>query len=153
MRKLLSLICVLAIPGASWAQSSQGSWENLSTLVAGQKIWVLEMNSKEHSGTFLNVSATAISLQEVTAEQTIQRQDVRRVTLKENKDRLRNTLIGGAVGAGAGAGIAAATWETHGFFAGKGTGAIFGAIIGVIIGSVIGLLSPSHKTIYRVKAH
>jgi uncharacterized protein YcfJ len=153
MRSLAIAMYVLAIPCASWAQSSQASWENLSTLLAGQKIQVVEMNSKEDFGTFLNASATAISLRETAGEQTIQRQDVRSVKLMEHAHRLRNTLIGAAVGAGAGAGITAAAWETHGFFEGRKVGAVFGAVLGVIGGAIIGALWPSHKMIYRVKAH
>ena len=153
MRKLSSLICILAIPCATWAQSGQASWENLSTLQAGQKIQVVEMNSKKDSGALLNISPTAISLQEKSGEQTIQRQDVRSVKLMEHAHRLRNTLIGAAVGAGAGAGITAAAWETHGFFEGRKVGAVFGAVLGVIGGAIIGALWPSHKMIYRVKAH
>jgi hypothetical protein len=112
MRKILFLICVLGIPCASWSQTNQASWANLSTLRAGQKIQVVEMNSKKHSGTFVNVSDTAIWYKEAAGEQAIQRHDVRSVKLMENKHRLRNTLIGGAVGAGAGAGIGAA-WQGH----------------------------------------
>ena len=155
MRTLLSLICVLAIPGASWAQSSQSSWENLSTLQAGQKIQVVEMNSKQDSGTFLNVSATAISVQEAGSAQTIQRQEVRSVKLMENKHRLRNTLIGGAVGAGAGAGIGEATYGCSSGCIGfsRGDAAGVGAVIGLVVGAIIGALLPSHKTIYRAKAH
>ena len=66
--------------------------------------------------------------------------------------RLRNTLIGGVVGAGAGAGLLAAAWENKGFVGDKGTGAAVGAGIGGVVGLVIGVLSPSNSTIYSVKA-
>jgi hypothetical protein len=83
----------------------------LSTLHAGQKIQVVEMNSKKHSGTFVNFSDTAISFQDTAGEQTIPKQDLRRVKLMENKHRLRNTLIGAGVGAGAGTVIGAASFQ------------------------------------------
>ncbi len=63
MRKTLFLICVLGTRFVSGAQTDQGSWANLSALQAGQKIQVVDMNSKKHSGTFVNVSDTAISYQ------------------------------------------------------------------------------------------
>ena len=113
MRNLLFLICVLGMPCASWAQSNPASWENLNTLQAGEKIQVVEMNSKKVSGTFLNVSDAAISLQEKAGQQTIQRQDVQSVKLMKHQQRLRNTLIGAAVGAGAAAAIGAATAQRH----------------------------------------
>ena len=63
-------------------------------LHAGQKIQVVEMNSKKHSGTFVNVSDTAISYQKTASAQTIQKQDVRSVKLMENKFRLRTRSSG-----------------------------------------------------------
>ena len=113
MRKLLFLICVLGMPCASWAQSNPAPWENLNMLQAGEKIQGVEINSKKVSGTFLNVSDAAISLQEKAGQQTIQRQDVQSVKLRKHQHRLRNTLIGAAVGAGVGAGIGAATAHKH----------------------------------------
>jgi hypothetical protein len=100
MRKFWILVCVLGMPCVASAQ-----WENLNTLQAGQRIQVVEVNSKKDSGTFLGISDKTISLQGKSGEQTIQRQDVRSVKFMENKHRLRNTLIGATVGAGAGAGI------------------------------------------------
>jgi len=105
MRRIAFLICVLGISCASGAQAAQPSWANLGALHAGQKIQVVGMNSKKHTGTFVSVSDAAIAYEETAGEQTIQKQDVRSVTLMENKYRLRNTLIGSAVGAGAGAGV------------------------------------------------
>jgi hypothetical protein len=148
-RKLLIMVCVLTMPCAAFARTDQASWENLSAIGAGHKIQVLELNSKKVSGTFVDFSSTSISLRERSGAQTILRQDVRSVTLRENHHRLRNTLIGTGVGAGAGAGIAATTWENHGFFGNKGTGATVGAVIGAIGGAIVGALWPSHKTVYR----
>ena len=102
MRKFLLLICVVATACTLWGQTEKGSWESLSTLQAGRKIQVLDANKKKHSGTLVSVSATAILLQEEGGEQSVARQDVRRVKIAGHH-RLRNTLIGGVVGAGAGA--------------------------------------------------
>ncbi len=149
MRKLLLLICILGMPSASWAQTNPSSWENLNTLQTGEKIQVVEMNSKRVSGTFVSLSDAAISLQQEAGPQTIQRQDVLSVKVMKAPHRLRNTLIGAGVGAGVGAGISAAAWEPHGYAGGRGTGAAFGAVIGVVGGAVVGALWPSHKMIYR----
>ncbi len=167
MRELLFLICVLGMPCASWAQTDRASWANLSALQAGQKIQVVDMNSKKHSGTFVNVSDTAISYQETEDEQTIQKQDVRSVKLVGNKHRVRKALVGigvgGGVGAGVGAGIGAATFHSCSSQSfciqpvGKGgqTGiaAVFGFAGGAAVGAVVGALLPSHSTIYRVSTH
>src|SRR5580704_3557116 len=144
MRKLWILACALALPCVASAQ-----WDNLKELHAGQKIQVAEVNLKKDSGTFLSVSDQTISLQGKSGQQTIQRADVASVKLVENKHRLRNALIGGAVGAGAGAGISAAAWEPHGYVGGRGTGAAVGAAIGAVGGAVVGALWPSRETIYK----
>ncbi len=160
MRNVLFLICVIAIPCASGAQTKQASWTNLSALQSGQKIQIVDMHSTRHSGTFENVSDTAISYQEAAVQQTVPKQDVRSVKLMENKHRLRNTLIGGGVGAGAGAGIGTATFHpcsTSQPFCiqpiGKGVITGIGAVVGFAGGAVIGALLPSHKMIYGANSH
>ena len=159
MRKSLLLICVLGISCLSWTQTNRASWANLSALQAGQKIQIVDMNSKKHSGTFVRVSGTALSYQDRAGEQTIEKQDLRYVKLTKNKHRLRNTLIGGAVGAGAGAGIGAATshpCSSQGLciqFIGKGGQAGIGAVVGFVGGAVVGVLLPSHEMIYSVNSH
>jgi len=159
MRKALLLICVLGLTCISGAQTSRASWANLSVLQAGQKIQIVDMKSNKHSGTFVNVSDTAISYQEAAGEQAIQKQDIYSVKLMENKHRLRNTLIGGAVGAGAGAGIGAAvvrSCSSQSFCIqpiGRGGLAGIGAAVGFAGGAIVGALLPSHKMIYRVNSH
>jgi hypothetical protein len=152
MRKLWILVFVLAMPCVAFGQTDRSSWENLNALGAGHKIEVVEMNSKKVSGAFVNVTDAGISLQAAGGEQTIARQDVRRVKLMENKHRLRNAAIGAAIGAGAGAGIGAEVGKgpSHGFgfdFAAQGAGIVAGA--GAVIGAIVGALWPSHQTIYR----
>jgi hypothetical protein len=141
------LFCVMGMPSAAFAQSSQTSWQNLSTLHAGQKIRVVEEHAKTVTGTFANVSETALTLQQKGLERMIQRQDVRTVKLMGNSHRLRNALIGGAVGAGGGAGVGAASWENRGFAGGKGIGAAVGAAIGFGVGAIVGALVPTHETV------
>jgi hypothetical protein len=152
MRRILFLVCVVGMSCASWAQTDP-SWTNLSTLSPGQKIQVVELNSKKHSGAFVSFSETAITFQDTAGGQTIPRQNVRTVKLGTSKRRLRNTLIAAGVGAGAGAAIGAGTWEDRGFLGGKGVGATVGAAIGFLAGAVVGVLVPTHHTIYSVNTH
>ena len=158
MRMLLVLLCVLGLPCASLAQTNQASWAILSGLRAGQNIQVVDTASRKHSGTFTSVSDTAITLRATAGEQSIQKQDVRSVRLK-NTHRLRNTLIVAGVGAGVGAGIGAATHKScsQGQFCldigGRGLPAAIGAVIGGLGGAAVGALLPSHSTVYSVSSH
>jgi hypothetical protein len=160
MRNLLLFVWVLALPCVSSAQSNQSSWENLNTLRPGQKIEVVETNLKKDTGTFAAVSDDAIRINESGAEQSIPRGSVMRVTLRQNKHRLRNTLIGAAIGAGAGAVLGAATdhpcSSSQPFCVdviGRGGAAGIGAALGLIPGAVVGAIIPNHPTIYRASAH
>jgi hypothetical protein len=160
MRKLVLMICLLGISFSSHAQGKLATWGNLSRIHAGDKIQVQQTNSKKITGEFVDVSDAAISLQAKAGPQTIQKQDVLRVTLMKNKHRLRNTLILAGVGAGAGAGIAAATFHpcppSQTFclqFGGRSLPAGIGAVVGLLAGAGIGALLPSHETVYTLNAH
>jgi len=146
MRMILPVLVILAFSCASAALDAQSSWANLNGLKVGQKILVIEENSKKHSGTFLSVSDSAITFRESTGERSVQKADVRRVKLR-NQRRLRNTLIGTGVGAGAGAVLGAATAPSDGFF-GKGYAAAFVGTAGGAVGSAIGVLLATHNTVY-----
>ena len=107
MRNLLLLVCVLGIACcASAAQTNQPALAQLNALKPGQKIQIVETNSKKHTGTFESVSDSAIAIRETAGEASVPLQDVRTVKLV-TKRRLRNTLIGLGVGGGAGAATSA----------------------------------------------
>jgi hypothetical protein len=161
MRNTWFLTCILGVACASWAQNDKTSWTNLSALQPGQKIQIVEMNSKKHSGIFVSFSEIAIMYQDNAGGQTIPRQDVRRVKIMENKHRLRNTLIGGLVGAGIGAAIGAGVFHEctpnppSSQFPNcldpgvtRGEGAAILAPIGFLAGAAVGVFFPSHPTIY-----
>jgi hypothetical protein len=150
MRKSWFLICVLAATYTSWAQSGPASWQNLNSLHEGERIQVREKNSRKASGTFLNVSEAAISVQDQTGSQALQRQDIVRVRLMKNKHRLRNAFIGAGIGAGLGAALGGAAnngFVNRGVFA-AGVAASFS-----VPGAVVGALVPDHSTIYNVGSH
>jgi hypothetical protein len=157
MRNVLILFGILGISCGSWAQTDNPSWEKLSVLQAAEKIQIVEMNSKKHSGSFAGFSAEAISYMDKAGEQSIPRKDVRSVKLMNHNHRLRNTLLLGGVGAGVGAGIGAATYHpcaSPSFcigVGGRGLPTAVGAAIGLVGGLITGALLPSHQTIYSVK--
>ena len=159
MRKIFLLLFVLGLPCAGFAQTDRASWANLSGLQPGQRIQVVGMTSKKHSGNFVSISDTAISYREANGKQSIPRQDVLSVKLMKNKHRLRNTLIVAGVGAGVGAGIGAAlhkSCSSPSFCLDIGGAALpagIGAVLGGVGGAVVGILLPSDSTIYQVSSH
>jgi hypothetical protein len=159
VRKIFLLLLLLGLPCAAFAQADRASWANLSGLQPGQRIQVVGMTSKKHSGNFMSVSDTAISYRETKGEQSISKQDVLSVKLLDHKHRLRNTLIVAGVGAGVGAGIGAALHKpcsSQSFcldFGGAALPAGIGAVLGGVGGAVVGILLPSHSTIYQVSSH
>jgi hypothetical protein len=159
MRKISVLLFVLGLSCAAFAQTDRASWANLSGLQPGQRIQVVGITSKKHSGNFVSISDTAISYRETNGEQSIPKQDVVSVKLLEHKHRLRNTLIVAGVGAGVGAGIGAAlhkSCSSQSFCLDIGGAALpagVGAVVGGLGGAVVGVLLPSHTTIYQVSPH
>ena len=159
MRKISVLLFVLGLSCAAFAQTDRASWANLSGLQPGQRIQVVGITSKKHSGNFVSISDTAISYRETNGEQSISKQDVVSVKLLEHKHRLRNTLIVAGVGAGVGAGIGAAlhkSCSSQSFCLDIGGAALpagVGAVVGGLGGAVVGALLPSHTTIYQVSPH
>ena len=157
MRRSACLIpCVLVIACTSWGggRKAPAAWENLSSLQPGEKIQVVDATQKKHAGTFSSVTNSAIVVHERSGDETIQRENVLRVTAGNH--RVRNAVIGGAVGAGVGAGIGAATYSScapsQSFCLntiGRGGTAAIGAVVGTGLGAVVGAILPAHKTIYR----
>jgi hypothetical protein len=146
MRSLLRVLGVLAFIFASAWVNAQSSWTSLNGLSSGQKIQVIETNSKKHSGTFVSVSDTAITFREGNGERSVQRTDVRKVKL-QNQRRARNVLIGTGVGAGIGAVFGAAVAGNGGFVSRPAGAAAFG-LIGAVFGTPIGLVASTHNTVY-----
>jgi len=160
VRKIALLICILAIPTMSSAQSTKDSWSNLNSLHSGQKIQIVGTDSKKHSGTFVSISDTAISFHDASGDQNIPKLNISNVKLMENHHRLRNTAIGAGVGAGVGAGIGAASFKTcptPAGFCGLGGGRSLttgiGAVVGILVGATAGALIPTHETVYNVNSH
>jgi hypothetical protein len=153
MRNLLLLTCVLGIVCcASTAQTNQPALAKLGALKPGEKIQIVETNSKKHTGAFESVSESAIAIRETAGEGSVPLQDVRSVKLI-TKRRLRNTLIGLGVGGGAGAAIGAGIGPSNGFIIGKGYSALFVGALGAIGGTVVGVLLPTHETVYTATPH
>ena len=125
------------------------SWDNLQQLQVGQKIEVVQMDYKSRKGTFLAYSEEAISLRIKSEEIGIRREEVLRVNSREKSTRVRNALIGMAVGGAAGAVLVGVL---HNLFedsqnAPAATASLLGLGAGVGVG--VGAAFPHYQTIYR----
>ena len=148
-RGLCVPVCLLLWPLAAFGQKPENSWENISGLRPGQKVEVVEMNLKKSVGSFVSVSPETLVIRVGDSEASLPRASVMRVSNRENSRRLRNALIGAAVGAGAMAGAgAAAAANDDGYVSQGGAAAIFG-VVGLVAGGGIGAAIPSYATIYR----
>ncbi len=171
-KPLLGLVILFLAPGLAsgqavnapdrlWAAQPQAAavetgWSNLQQLRAGQRIEVVQMNLKSLQGTFRSFSEETISLRVKKQEVAVQREDVFRVSLREKSKRLRNALIGLAIGAGAG--VAAAeifvrTDQPIARFRGEYRSIAYAILVpvGIGVGAGVGAAFPGYQTIYRAK--
>jgi len=153
MKTMLSLSCVLFLSCTASSQSTQSASMTLHALKPGQKIQIVETNSKKVTGNFVAGSDVAISIRDTGGEKSIPIVEVRCVKLVGTHRRLRNTLIGLGIGAGGGAAIGAAIGPSNGFIVGKGFSAALVGTAGAVCGTVVGVLLPTHETIYTKTMH
>ena len=132
------------------AGADEANWDNLQQLRVGQKIEVVDTNLKKLKGTFLSFSDEAISLRVGKDEVGVQRPNAFRVSSREHSKRLRNTLIGLAIGGGIGVAVGA-IGDARSGESGEHVGAYAFGLLGSGIGAGLGAALPSHQTIYKVK--
>ena len=152
MQTVLRTLCVLMFLCASACVEGQTSWAVLGGLRVGQKIQIVDMNSKRHNGSFLSATDSAITFTEGKSERSLQKPDVSSVKLRGQR-RMRNVLIGLGAGAGSMALIGGAACAPSGTDLGFGCAA-GGALLGGVVGAPIGALMPAGDTvIYIADSH
>ncbi|MDP2999207.1 MAG: hypothetical protein Q8N47_17095 [Bryobacterales bacterium] len=136
--------------GVLAAERPEESWTNLNVLRAQQKIRVVRTNLKSIEGAFSACSDEAISLRVKGDLVSVPRAEVFRVTLQERSKRLRNTLIGMAIGGGAALAIGAAVDKSFSEDNEHIAKTIF-TPIGLGAGAGIGAAITGFPTVYRGK--
>jgi hypothetical protein len=148
-RSIVILVLLAFVPALGFAQVAEHSWENLQQLRVGQRIRVVERNVKTHNGTFLSYSEDAISLRVGNDNIGIQRENVVRVSDREQSKRGRNAVIGAVAGAALGAAVGWSAGGNSGRVGDRGK-ITAGTAIGLgVVGAAIGASVPSNPTIYR----
>ena len=109
---VLSRVLILTAAAAPIA-AGQGTqpWDQILRLAPGSEVRVVAGNSKPINGTLDGVTADALQLNSGGSQQSIQRGEILSIAVKKGGHRLRNGMIGLAVGAGAGLGVGLATTQ------------------------------------------
>lgn len=151
MRKCIVVLLGLAMPALALAQAQkpENNWDNLNRLQVGQKIQIVDTEMKRHEGTFLAYGADAVSIRTSRGDQGFPRDKVVRVSNREKSKRLRNALIGAAIGAGAGLAIGALADRAFTETGERDKMKKFLTPIAAGAGAGIGAGFASYETIYR----
>jgi hypothetical protein len=125
------------------------SWEALRG-VQGQRVKVLETGGGERKGICETVSGESITLQTGNQRMVIERAKVRRVQVGSGARRVRNIVIGAAIGVA----VAVTVDQTVGTYlrnetGDSGRGITYAAPI-VVFGG-IGAALPGYRTVYRAR--
>ncbi|MGH9455598.1 MAG: hypothetical protein ACRD2O_16685 [Terriglobia bacterium] len=162
MKGILSLTTLLmqlmaVIPLGAAPLPVNANWNSLKQLAPGDEVKIAMKNMKSYKGKFQSVGDEAIVVRLGKRSQSFARQDVLRVSTKGKSHRLRNTLIGAAIGAGAGLGFGQWVDGTAGCgficFASSDAGKeIFTpsfAVVGAIVGAVLPARGWRWRDLYR----
>jgi hypothetical protein len=147
------LVAALAATAAAQPAKPIANWANLNQLVTGAEIRVTVADGKTLRGFMQRVTPESLAINATTSQETLSRQDVRRVALKRPGHRGRNTLIGLAIGTGAGlavgAGLDSQSRGPYDLF--SNSGKVFLWPVGALVGTVIGVALPTGgwREVYR----
>ncbi|HTV56322.1 MAG TPA: hypothetical protein VMI06_15575 [Terriglobia bacterium] len=128
------------------------NWGNLGKLASGAQIRVVLMNGKSYTGKFESLTDGVIVAELGHGERAFERQNVIRVSTKGKSHRLRNTLIGAAVGAGAGFAFGGlADYEDYFHFDREDQNYTIFAPSFTVVGTIIGAALPTGRwhVLYR----
>ena len=146
------LAATLAATAAAQQTKPIANWANLNQLVTGAEIRVTLANGKTLRGFMQRVTPESLAINATTSQETLSRQDIRRVDLKRPGHRGRNTLIGLAIGTGAGltAGAGVDSKAGPGIWL-PNAGKVVLTPLGGIIGTVVGVALPTGgwREVYR----
>ena len=148
MREVIMSLLLAAVPVLASAQDREASWENLQQLRVGQRIQVVEKDLKKHDGTFTGFSEESIALRVGQDDVGIRRENVLRVSNREETHRGRNALIGAVTGGVIGLAWGAVIRSTVDFDDRDLLIPMNGAL-GAGVGAGLGAAIPGYETVYR----
>jgi hypothetical protein len=153
-RSALASLIVLALAGSAAAQplNSKPDWDYLSGLAPGSEIRIFLADGKQVRGYLQRVTSDTIAINAPTSQELVPRTQVRRVQLKRDSHRRRNTLIGFGVGAGTGL-VAGGILDSKASDFLPNAGKIAFGSIGALLGTGIGAAWPTGgwRNVYRAQ--
>lgn len=135
-------------PALEAVNRDPGDWGNLGQITPGQRIEVIDMSLKRTRGAFLATTPEELQAKVPSGVVSIPRAQVFRVSLLEKSKRLRNVLIGMAVGAAGGLATGAVIDSSFSEDDEHVAKMLF-APIGIGAGAGLGATFSGFKTIYR----
>lgn len=150
---LRHILVLLFFGGLSWAADPQ-DWSRVTALTPGQRVEVVYANLKTARGALASATTDELRLSggnNSTTPQVIRRSEVLRISLRENSKRLRNVLLGAAIGAAGGL-IAGAAKDSSYSEDGEHLAKMIFTPAGAAIGAGVGAGFPAFQTIYRAPA-
>jgi len=148
-----ALVAMLAKPQIAFAQVTpnpiRGSWEGIKAVPPGDEVVVRLRNGQTLKGMLINISDTAMTIEQRKNTTDISRGDALRVYRVVSKSSNRATLIGMGIGAGLGVAAVVAAANDGPGEAEAGIAALFigglGAGVGALMGYIVG--SRRHRTL------
>jgi hypothetical protein len=150
---LLMMSMAIAVPAAARTRDT-ANWGNLTKLASGAQIRVVLMNGKSYTGELRSLSDEVIVVELGHGERAFERQNVFRVSTRGKSHRLRNTLIGAAVGVGAGFAFGGlAEYENYFHFDKEDQNYTIFAPSFTVVGTIIGAALPTGRwrVLYRAR--
>lgn len=150
MKTILYLLAASLLAAQNAAPAS-ASWEKAAALRAGRTVRV-QTGAERYDGTLVSVSDSALALRLPSgSEVSVNRQEIQRIAVPKSSHRMRNTIIGSAVGVAVGVVI----YGTLGaWFRNEGNESTeYMLAVPIAIGTGIGAALPSGgmKTIYDAR--
>jgi outer membrane lipoprotein SlyB len=144
-----ALMAMLANPQIAFAQITpnpiKGSWEGIKAIPPGDEVVVRLRNGQTLKGNLINISDTALTIEQAQRATDISRSDALRVHRVVSKSSKRATLIGLGIGAAIGLIGSVATAKSGEGEGDADLGALIAGTIGAGAGALIGYIVGSRK--------
>ena len=153
-RYLLQL-CIFALVALAplCGQTGKSNWDNVKQLRTGEQIKIVLNDGKSRSGELESASDEGLVVFLSSSETKFMRAEVRRILVKGQSHRGRNTAIGAGLAAGVGLGVGAFFDNQLRSWVQTNRGLAIGPSVGGVVGAAIGAVAPTGRwrEVYRVK--